>query len=142
LIANFASHHQRAFHEIENIEWPFMLLFFVLAGAALEVDALWSLGWIALAYVGLRIVARIVSARIGARLGGVPAAEESIYGPALMPQAGVAVGMALVAAETFPQWASTIMALTIAATVLFEVVGPPFTLWALRRADRAEKAGP
>ena len=44
IVANLARHHKRAFHEIENIEWPFMVLFFVLAGAALDVSALPAIG--------------------------------------------------------------------------------------------------
>lgn len=132
MIANLARHHDHAFHEIEYIEWPFMLLFFLLAGATLELDALWTLGWISLAYVVLRIAARLVSGEIGARIGGVPPSQVHIYGPALLPQAGVAVGMALVAAETFPHWAAPIMTLTIAATVFFEIVGPLATLLALK----------
>lgn len=137
LIANLARHHARAFHEIENIEWPFMLLFFILAGASLKVDALMSMGWIALTYMALRIVSRIAGGEIGERLGRVPATHAHAYGPALMPQAGVAVGMALVAAETLPEWEALIMTLTIAATVFFEIVGPPATYFALRRVARA-----
>ena len=139
LIANLARHHAHAFHEIEYIEWPFMLLFFLLAGASLELDALRTLGWISLAYAGLRIAARLASGLFGAWIGGVPRAEASHYGPALLPQAGVAVGMALVAAEAFPDWAATIMTLTIAGTVFFEIVGPPVTLLALYQNARARR---
>lgn len=139
LIANLSRHHDYSFHEIEHIEWPFMLLFFLLAGATLELDALWALGWISLAYAGLRIASRLVSGEVGARLGNVPRAEVHAYGPALLPQAGVAVGMALVAAETFPEWAATIMTLTISTTVFFEILGPPATLLALRSIERAQK---
>lgn len=133
VVANMARHHDYAFHEIEHIKWPFMMLFFLLAGASLDLAALWSLGWASLVYIGLRIVARLISGEIGARIGGVPVAERHLYGPALLPQAGVAVGMALVAAETLPEMGPAIMSLTIAATVCFEIVGPPCTLWALRR---------
>lgn len=135
IIANFAKHHDRAFHEIEHIQWPFMILFFLLAGAVLEVDALWVLGWTGIAFLLLRIVARIIGGLIGAKLGGVPQREVPWYGPALLPQAGVAVGMALVAGERFPEWASAIMAFTIASTVIFEIVGPPVTLAAIRRVS-------
>lgn len=131
VIANLAQHHERAFHEIEHIEWPFILLFFLLAGASLELDALHALGWLTAAYVGLRIVSRLVAGEIGARLGRVPRVERHAYGPALLPQAGVAVGMALVAAEAIPDWGPTIMTLTVAATVIFEIIGPPCTYWAL-----------
>jgi Kef-type K+ transport system membrane component KefB len=136
LIANFARHHEYAFNEIERIELPFMLLFFLLAGAGLQIDALWSLGWLTAACVGLRIVARLVSAEIGARLGGVDKSERHLFGPALLPQAGVAVGMGLVAAETLPEWGATILTLTIASTVVFELLGPPATLAMIRISNR------
>lgn len=138
IVANLARHHEYAFKEIEHIEWPFMLLFFVLAGATLELSTVWSLGWITAVYVALRIVSRIVGAEIGAAIGQVPQAQRHIFGPALLPQAGVAVGMALVASETLPQWGPTIMTLTVAATVVFELVGPPCTLAAIRYVQRAE----
>ena len=68
----------------------------------------------------------------------MPPEERHAYGPALLPQAGIAVGMALVAAETVPQWGATIMTLTIAATVVFEIIGPPCTLAALRYVARRQ----
>ena len=133
VIANFAKHHDRAFHEIENIKWPFMILFFLLAGASLEVEVLLSIGWMGVLFVVLRILARAIGGYLGARPGGAPQNRAKWYGPALLPQAGVAVGMALVAGEEFPQWAPTIMAFTIASTVVFELLGPPATLWAIRK---------
>lgn len=138
IVANFARHHERAFHEIENIEWPFMLLFFLLAGASLDVGILSTVGAASAGYLVLRLLSRLVGGEIGARVGGVAATERHAYGPALLPQAGVAVGMALVAAETLPHWAPTLMALTISATVVFEILGPPLTLWSLNRVERAE----
>lgn len=35
VVTNFARHHEYPFHEIENVEWPFMTIFSVLAGASL-----------------------------------------------------------------------------------------------------------
>ena len=136
MIANFAKHHDRAFHEIEHIQWPFMILFFLLAGALLEVDALLLLGWTGVCFLLLRIVGRVIGGAIGAHLGKVRRNELFWYGPALLPQAGVAVGMALVAGERFPEWASVIMAFTIASTVVFEIIGPPLTLMAIRRVSK------
>ena len=100
---------------------------------SLEVDALRLLGWIGVLFLVLRVVGRLAGGFVGARLAGVPASEVHWYGPALLPQAGVAVGMALVASEQFPEWASAIMAFTIASTVVFEIIGPPVTLMAIRR---------
>ncbi|WP_428514178.1 cation:proton antiporter [Roseovarius sp.] len=138
VVVNFARHHERAFHEIEHVQWPFMILFFLLAGATLEVEALMALGWAGLLYLGLRMLARVLGSLAGGWLAGASAAERRWYGPALLPQAGVAVGIALVAGETLPDWSGTIMALTIASTVVFEIVGPPLTLLAIRRVARQD----
>ena len=134
VLVNWATHHDRAFHEIEHIRWPFLVLFFVLAGAALELEALATLGAAGMAYVVLRVLARFLGGWLGAVAGHTPARERMLYGPALLPQAGVAVGMALIAAQSFPEWRDTIMALTIGTTVFFELVGPPAALWAIRRS--------
>jgi hypothetical protein len=56
-------------------------------------------------------------------------------GLALMPQAGVALGMALVATQRFPQLSDVILPVVIGATVLFEIMGPVLTRQALVRMD-------
>ncbi|ALS96849.1 cation:proton antiporter [Lacimicrobium alkaliphilum] len=129
-----AGHHKRPFHEIEYIDWPFKILFFILAGAALHVPALFNAGAILLGYILLRIVGKIVGAIIGGRLSGADPVVSRWLGPALLPQAGVAIGMALLASQQFPQFAEDILAISIGATVFFELVGPVFTRLALRRA--------
>ena len=136
VIGRLAGHHERAFHEIEHIQWPFMILFFLLAGASLDLDALWTIGWVSLAFMALRILSRVVGGYAGAKLAQVPKGERSWYGLALLPQAGVAVGMALVASEALPQYAQAIMAFTIASTVIFEIAGPAATYFALQRTGR------
>ena len=135
VVANFARHHGRAFHEIEHIQWPFMILFFLLAGATLDVEALQVMGWAGVLFVLLRCASRLIGGYLGARLARVPASQAVWFGPALLPQAGVAVGMALVAGEQFPHWGPAIMAFTIASTVIFELIGPPITMFAIRRSS-------
>ncbi|MGR3462461.1 MAG: cation:proton antiporter [Roseovarius sp.] len=133
VIANRAHHHERAFHEIEHVQWPFMILFFVLAGASLDPARITAFGLIGAVYVVLRIGGRLAGGWIGGTLAGTPVAHRPWYGVALLPQAGVAVGMALIAAREFPDHADLILGLTVATTVIFEVVGPLATLLAARR---------
>jgi hypothetical protein len=45
------------------------------------------------------------------------------------------VGMALVAGEAFPEWRDTIVTLTVATTVIFELIGPPVTMMAVDRTS-------
>ncbi len=55
-----------------------------------------------------------------------------------MPQAGIALGLALVATERLPEL-TYILPLVIGATVIFELVGPPLTLIQLRHAGETGK---
>ncbi len=54
-------------------------------------------------------------------------------GLGLMPQAGVAIGMAPVASERFPDIGEQLLAVAIASTIAFELVGPFLTQIAIRR---------
>ena len=135
VIVNFARHHRRPFHEIEKIEWPFLLLFFVMAGASLDLSQLAKAGSVGVAFVVLRASSRLIAGRIGAKLARLPKSHASQAGLALMPQAGVAVGMALVAAERFPDQGDAILAITVASTIFFEIIGPPLAQRALVRAS-------
>jgi hypothetical protein len=67
-----------------------------------------------------------------------PKSERPWYGIALLPQAGVAIGMALIASKQFPDWADTLLALTIGTTIAFEVIGPIATLYAINRVTKAK----
>lgn len=137
VIVNLARHHTRPFHEIEDFRWPFMLLFFLMAGASLDLGAMLGLGALGAGYVALRILSRLVGGWLGGRLAGAPPVQRRWFGTALLSQAGVAVGMALVAAQEFPAYADTILTLTIGATVIFEVLGPIGVMIALKRVEAA-----
>ncbi len=134
VITNLATHHDYAFHEIENIEWPFMVIFFMLAGALLEVDQLAGFGVIGVAYLLARSGGKIVGAWVGARASNANEDVQHWMGVALLPQAGVAIGMALIAAKEFPEYQHVILPVVISSTVCFELVGPIFTRLALRQA--------
>ena len=136
LVANLARHHSYPFHEIENIEWPFMVLFFVLAGASMDIAALPAIGAIGGAYLVLRTIGRIAGGWIGGTLSGLKSEYRTWIGVALMPQAGVSLGMALVAATAFPDIRDEILVTAIGTTIIFELGGPLATQWALSKVDR------
>lgn len=135
VIANLAKHHEYPFHAIENIEWPFMVVFFVLAGATLELAALRDVGLIGGIYILCRAIGKILGARIGAELARVDKKTRNWMGPALLPQAGVAIGMALVASNHLPEHRQTLLSIVIGSTVFFEIIGPVFTRMALKRVQ-------
>jgi Kef-type K+ transport system membrane component KefB len=135
VIANFAKHHEYSFREIEHFEWPFLIFFFVLAGATLDLSATMSSGLIGFTYIGSRILGRLLGGMAGGKLGRLPPAHTRWIGLALMPQAGIALGMALVAASEFPEFRTSLLAVVIAGTMFFELVGPIFTRVALRHTE-------
>jgi len=134
VVTNLAKHHDRPFHEIEDVEWPFMVLFFTLTGASLALESLSQVGWLAVAYIIFRTVARLVGCWPGAKLAGSTDSVRLWMGWALLPQAGVATGMALIAAAQFPELADTIIPVVVVATMFFEMIGPIFTRISLHKA--------
>jgi len=133
-IVNLASHHERPFAEIEYIEWPFMILFFLLAGASLHVAELAHIGLAGGAYIGFRALGLVLGAYVGGTVTGAEPRIRRWMGVAIMPQAGVALGMALVAGNTFPDLKDTVLPLVVGSTVVFELLGPVMTRLALIRA--------
>lgn len=134
LVASLAKRHRRPFQAIEGIEWPYLILFFLLAGASLHLDALAGVGLIGLVYIALRAAGLSLGAQVGGRLSGAPPRIYRWLGLAVLPQAGVALGLALVAAHAFPELENVILPLVLGSTVVFELVGPVGTRWVLTRA--------
>jgi Kef-type K+ transport system membrane component KefB len=133
VIANTAKHHEYPFHEIENIEWPFMLVFFVLAGASLELAALKQITLIGIVYIFCRSLGKYSGAWLGAKISGVDRQSRNWMGVALLPQAGVEIGMVLLAALQFPEYRQLFLPLVISGTIIFELIGPPLTRYAIKK---------
>ena len=136
VIANLATHHEYPFHAIEDIEWPFMVIFFVLAGASLEFSSLKEIGLIGTVYIGCRIIGKVLGAGIGGRCSQAGDTTSCWIGIAMLPQAGAAMGMALVAVNLLPEYRQIVLSVVISTTVIFELIGPPITRLALQRTVR------
>lgn len=137
-LAHLTRYHERPRREIEQFEQPFLVLFFILAGASLEVARLPEIGLVGLAYVAFRIGGLWLGGWVGGTLGGMDPANARLIGLAITPQAGVALGMALVASSRFPEVGETLLAIVIGTTVIFELVGPLLARWTLIRAGEAK----
>ena len=138
VVANRAKHHTRPFHAIEGAADPFLTVFFVLAGFRLEFSALESVGLLGMVYIVARSAALVVGGRLGTRISGAPAVVQQHLGWCLLPQAGVALGLGLLAAERLPATGERLLPLIIASTVVFEVVGPIVTRHRLRLAGELD----
>ncbi|XOV88102.1 MAG: cation:proton antiporter [Pseudomonadota bacterium] len=132
MVSWYGRHHKFAFHEIEHIEWPFLLLFLILVGASFEPSGLAVLSVAGLGYIVFRVLGRVLGCHL--YLPHILSGREKTYlGFSLLPQAGVALGTAIYAKQLFPDLASEVVMVTIGATIFFELVGPVFTALGLRR---------
>jgi len=139
VVANLARHHTRPFHAIEGIERPFIILFFMLAGASLQTEALSRIGFVGGMYIIFRIIGRLLGAWSGGSISHAGPVIRRWMGMALMPQAGVALGMALFATQRRPDLGETILPVVIASTVFFELVGPVLTRIGLVKAGEVQR---
>ena len=137
VITNLARHHEYPFHAIEDIEWPFMVIFFILAGASIELGAVREIGFIGIVYILCRATGKYIGAMLGSHFCKAGKETKQWMGIALLPQAGVAIGMALVASEHFPEYRQTLLSVVISTTIFFEIIGPVFTRMALQRTRNA-----
>lgn len=138
-VANLAVHHRRPFTAIEGIEWPFMILFFILAGASLDLHALQATSLLGAAYIILRLTGRVIGSWGGGLVSGASPLIRQWMGMALWPQAGVALGMALLASQHLPDLKEVILPIAIGSTIIFELIGPVMTRKALIKAGEGEK---
>lgn len=136
-IANYGKHHERTFREIERIEWPALTVFFLLAGASLEISNLSGVGWLGVGYLLLRTLGKVVGGGVGGTLAGMNPRHSWWLGAALLPQAGVAIGLSLLAADRFPDVGDDLLTVVVAATVAFELFGPILTRLALNKVGEA-----
>lgn len=131
----------RFFDSLQEVDWPLYTIFYVLAGANLEIDLLASMGYIALLYIILRCAGKIGGAYAGGLVVGTGKNVRNYMGFALIPQAGVALGLALLAKANFPQMGDAIFATIMATTVLYELFGPMATRYALLKAGDLNGTG-
>ncbi len=132
-IVNLAKHHKYPFHAIENSESPFIIAFFVLAGASLELDSLAGIGVLGAVYVIARIAGKFIGVKIGGEICKADNSVKNWMGLTLLPQAGVAMGMALVAADHYPEYRQLLLSIVISTTIFFELIGPVITNMILRK---------
>ena len=114
---------------------PLMVLFFVISGAELElgVFARGSAVLIGLIYILTRSAGKYFGARESARLVHCSESVTKYLGITLLPQAGVALGMCVTAAK-LPGDGPMIRNIVLFAVLIYELVGPLMTKWALTKA--------
>ncbi len=115
---------------------PLFILFFVLSGAELKFDMFSNLlvVLVGVVYIITRSIGKIVGASLSAKASKCEPNIVKYLGVTLLPQAGVALGMSLIAAEKLGEAGAMIRNITLFAVLIYELVGPMLTKIALTKA--------
>lgn len=122
---------------VEEVEDVLFAMFFVLAGLHFDLSVLKVAGILALLIVLTRCMGKYFGARLGARISHAPDNVKKYLGFALLPKAGVTIGLVLLAALEFPTFGTVMLNAVLASTIINELVAPPLTKYALFKAGEA-----
>lgn len=126
----------KLFGSIDFLEETVFLLFFTLAGTHFHASVFTQYFDIILVYFFARILGKLAGAALGAKITRAPDAIVHWLGFALIPQAGVAVGLALTLSHQpeFKEISHVVVNVILATTLIYEFIGPLATRFALQRA--------
>jgi NhaP-type Na+/H+ or K+/H+ antiporter len=135
------------FEVMRSTTGPLFVIFFVVVGSQLQAGKLLSLGWIGLLYIVFRSLGKQSGAFLGGAISRAPASVRRYLGLCLFSQAGVAIGLSIQAMIEFGggKFGDAgielgVMAISViaATTLFFQLIGPPFTRYAIIKAGEAK----
>ena len=138
------------FDVLDRFTSPIYMMFFVLSGASLDLTIFFSpKGFVVLGIAGVYLVFRVLGKWFGAYTGAAitkssPEVRKWL-GLTLVPQAGVAIGLATTCAALFGENPATaeagalILACVLTSTLVYEIVGPLVSKFALNKAGAIPK---
>ena len=123
----------RLFRQLGYFSPPILLLFFVRSGLSFNLSILLSKGHfgtspliiVGVSYFIVRIIGKYLGAFIGATICKMEDRIKKYLGLALIPQAGVAIGLAALGARTLGgEMGVALETIILASSVLYELIGP------------------
>jgi len=139
-LGNSSEIAERQLTTLVPLEPILYVCFFTLAGVSLHLDAMVSVGLIALIYVGARVLGKSIGAAVGGLLGRCSSRIWQNMSFALYPQSGIAIGLViLLSNDTYIPAAiiQTVSAVILAGVTIAEIAGPFCTKAALSRSGEA-----
>ncbi|MBQ7276353.1 MAG: cation:proton antiporter [Bacilli bacterium] len=126
----------RYLQRVDEFTAPLFTLFFVISGASIDLTVLnsWNIVIVTLVYLLFRSIGKYSGAYIGGAISKAEPNVKKYLGITLLPQAGVAIGMANVAKASFGSDGVKIYTIALCATFVYELIGPVLTKIALEKA--------
>ena len=116
---------KKLYRQINNFTPPVMSIFFIMSGMNLDLSALTTVGTVGLAYFIVRIIGKYLGTYISCLITGTSREIRNYMGLALIPQAGVAIGLAFLGQRLLPEeMGKLLLTIILSSSVLYEMVGP------------------
>ena len=121
---------------------PLFILFFVISGAELELSVFkdYIIVIIGLTYILVRSLGKYIGSYLSSKAVKCDQNITKYLGVTLLPQAGVALGMAIKAEQLGPEGA-VVANITLFSVLIYELVGPYLTKIALLKAGDIKPEG-
>lgn len=129
------SGNKHLFKQIDQFTPPLLVIFFVLSGMRLSIPSLAAAGMIGLVYFLVRIAGKYVGSTIGAIITNASSEIRRYFGLALIPQAGVSIGLAVLGQRMLPSDSGTLLSTIILSSgLLYEIIGPACSKLAIKKS--------
>ena len=139
VIANMSNDVGHIMKLCDKITPPIFMLFFVGSGADLKLSVLPAVGAAGVIYIVFRVFGKMLGATLGAVISKADKNIKKYLGPALIPQAGVAIGLSLAASSVLPEHAKEIRTIILCGTLVYELVGPAIAKTCLKKAGEIKE---
>jgi Kef-type K+ transport system membrane component KefB len=133
-IQNLTKSGERLIKAIEEASLPVYVLFFAVAGATIHINVLMVVGIPVAILVLVRSASLIAGSSIATRIAGAPPSVARYGGFGLLPQAGLALAIAMIIARAFPGFGEGASALIFGVVGVNEILMPVLYRWALVRS--------
>lgn len=142
VFCNFCDVSEELMDRADRWTAPILILFFVISGAELELSVFADIAVViaGIVYIISRSIGKYSGAFISAKMTKCDSNITKYLGITLLPQAGVALGMAIKAIELGPDGA-IVRNITLFAVLVYEIVGPFLTKIALTKAGDIQEEG-
>jgi Kef-type K+ transport system membrane component KefB len=138
-VQNLSKQGHRLLSAMNRVNLPVFVVFFTMAGAALNMGALARFWPIALGLVMARLVMIYLGCRLATRLAGDPVAFRRYSWMGFVTQAGLSIALATQIGATCGEWGRALGALLIAAIAVNQIIGPVAFKYALGQVGETRK---
>ncbi|GFI03262.1 glutathione-regulated potassium-efflux system protein KefB [Lachnospiraceae bacterium] len=116
---------KKLYRQLNNFSPPIMSIFFIVSGMNLDLASLGTAGAIGISYFLLRIIGKYAGTYVSCLITKTSREIRNYMGLALIPQAGVAIGLAFLGQRILPEeTGKLLLTIILSSSVLYEMAGP------------------